>query len=137
MSNSEIEVSSERFLEVMWEGMGPSIQKVLLGVRDHLAESLAGETSKRVAHGDLSAKARMALASLAHRLGGPGADRVEDLLEELEALREEILPEGYAGMREGKTPMSHAGFATWTIDQFLDERVTDVSVWQLMNAARP
>jgi len=137
MSNPEIEVSPERFLAAMWEGMGPSIQEVLLGVRDHLAESLARETSSRVARGDLSPQARMALTGLAHRLAGPGADQADDLLGELEALREEILPEGYAEMKEGKIPMSHAGFAAWIIDRFLDERVTDISVWQLMNAARP
>lgn len=137
MSEPEVEVSPERFLEMMWEGTGPSIQKILLGMRDYVAASLARETSRRVVRGDLSPEARMALASLAHRLASPGADRADDLLEELQALREEILPEGYAEMREGKIPMSHAGFAAWTIDQFLDERVTDISVWQLMNAARP
>ena len=137
MSDAEIEVSAERFLEMMWEGTGPSIQKILLGMRDYVAASLARETSRRVTRGDLSPEARMALASLAQRLGSPGTEQAGDLLGELEALREEILPEGYAEMREGKIPMSHAGFATWTIDQFLDERVTDISVWQLMNAARP
>lgn len=131
------EITPEQLVEAMWDGIGPAVQKVLVGVRNHLVATFASDISRQVTSGDLSPEARMALAGLANRLDSPGADQAEEILEELTGLRQEILPEGYEEMKEGRIPMSQAGFATWTIDQFLDERVTDISVWQLMNAARP
>ena len=99
-----------------------------------LVVSIANEVANLLV-GDLTPDVRVKLVKIAERLEHGQADEDTDLLQEMRRLRDSIAPPRFQEMVEGLVGMTAAGFATVTLNHFLDDAVTDLDPTQLILAA--